>query len=55
MSNTDPTRKPEVNSGAREGEAVPASYNTPTMLFVYTVNTCWIPLNAANTNDINKT
>ena len=25
-SNTDPTKKPGVNPGAREGQAVPASY-----------------------------
>jgi hypothetical protein len=27
-------RKPGMNPGAREGQAVPASYNTPTMLLI---------------------
>jgi hypothetical protein len=27
-----------VNSGAREGYAVPASYKTPAVLLIYTVN-----------------
>jgi len=37
-----------VNSGAHEGEAVPASYMTPAMLLVYTFNTCWTPIYATN-------
>ena len=28
-----------MNSGAREGLAVPPSYKTPAMLFIYTVKT----------------
>jgi len=34
MSNT---KKPGVNSGAREGYAVPASYKIPVVLLIYTV------------------
>ncbi len=37
MSNTDSTKKPGLNSGAREGWAVPASYKTPAVLLIYTV------------------
>ena len=37
MSNTHPTKKPGVNSGAREEGAVHASYNTPVVLLIYTV------------------
>jgi hypothetical protein len=37
MSSMDPTKKPWVNSDVREGEAVPASYKTPSVLFIYTV------------------
>ena len=33
MNNTDPTKNP----GAREGQAVTASYKTPSVLLVYTV------------------
>ena len=39
INNTDPTIKPEVTSGAREGYAVPASYKTPAVLLIYTVKT----------------
>ena len=35
MSDTDPTKNTGVNSGAREGEAVLASYKTPTVLLIY--------------------
>jgi hypothetical protein len=36
MSNTrtDTTTQTGINPGAREGQAVPASYNTPTMLLI---------------------
>jgi hypothetical protein len=37
MSNTDPTKKPGVDSGAHEAYAVPASYKTPTVLLIYTI------------------
>jgi len=37
MWNTDPHQKPEVNSGAHEWKAVPASYKAPTVLLIYTV------------------
>jgi hypothetical protein len=37
MSNTDPTEKPGVNSGAGEGQAVHASHKTLTVLLIYTV------------------
>ena len=37
MSNTDPTKNPMMNSGAREGLIVPASYKTPAVLPIYTV------------------
>ena len=37
MSNTDPTKKPEVNSDAREVRAFSASYKTPAVLLIYTV------------------
>jgi hypothetical protein len=37
MSNTDPTNKPGVNSCAREGYAVPASYKTPVMVLTYSI------------------
>ena len=37
MSNTDPTKKPMVNSGPREGYAVPASYKAPVLLLIYTI------------------
>ena len=33
MNNTDPTKK---KPGAREGQAVTASYKTPAMLLIYT-------------------
>ena len=33
MSNTDPTKKLTVNSGAREWKAVPASHKTSAMLY----------------------
>jgi hypothetical protein len=36
-------------------EAVPSSYQTPAILLIYTVNTCWTPLYATHTNNINKT
>ena len=36
MSNTNPTNK-RVNAGAREGSAVPTTYKTPEILFIYTV------------------
>ena len=29
-----PPKKPGLNSGAREGQAVPASYKTPTVLLI---------------------
>jgi hypothetical protein len=38
MSNTDPTNKPGVNSCAREGYAVPASYKTPVFRVVISVS-----------------
>jgi hypothetical protein len=31
------TKKPGVNSGARKGYAVPASYKIPVVLLIYTV------------------
>jgi hypothetical protein len=34
MSNTDSTKKPGLNSGAREGQAVHASYKTPVVLLI---------------------
>ena len=34
----DPTKKPGVNSRAREGQTVPASYKTLEVLLIYTVN-----------------
>jgi hypothetical protein len=34
MNITDPNNKSGVNSGAREGQAVPASYKTPAVLLV---------------------
>jgi hypothetical protein len=34
MSNMDHTKLPGVNPGAPEWKAVPASYNTPTMLLI---------------------
>jgi len=37
MSITDPNKKSGVNSGAREGQAVPASYKTPVVLFIFSV------------------
>ena len=37
MSNTCPTKKLGVNPGAREGKAVPASYNIPAVLLICTV------------------
>jgi len=37
MSNTDPTKKPGVNSGAHEAYAVPASYKTSTVLLIHTI------------------
>jgi hypothetical protein len=37
MNNTDPTKKPGVNPGAREGYAVRVSYKTPAVLLIYTV------------------
>ena len=37
MSNTDPTKKTVVKSGALEGKAVPALYKTPAVLLIYTV------------------
>jgi hypothetical protein len=38
MSNTDPTEKiGGINSGAREGLAVPASYKSPAVLLINTV------------------
>jgi len=55
MNNTDPTIKPRVNSGTREGKAVPTSYKTPAMLLIYTVNTCWPQQYAPNRNNINTT
>jgi len=33
MSNADPTKK-QVNSGARQGKAVPASYKTPAIVLI---------------------
>jgi len=39
MSNTDPTQKPGVKPGLREGQAVPSSYKTPHVThFIYIVN-----------------
>jgi hypothetical protein len=40
MSNANSTKQPERNSGAREPEAVPASYKTPVVLLIYTVKSC---------------
>jgi hypothetical protein len=37
MSNTDPIKKPGLNSEAHEWKAVPASYKTPVVLLIYTV------------------
>jgi hypothetical protein len=37
MSNTDPTKKLGMNSGPREGYAIPAYYKTPAVLHIYTV------------------
>jgi hypothetical protein len=37
VSITDLTKQPVVNSGAREGKAVSASYKTPVALLIYTV------------------
>jgi hypothetical protein len=37
MSNTDPTKKPGVNSGAHEAYAVPASYKTSGVLLIHTI------------------
>jgi hypothetical protein len=37
MNNTDPNKKPGVNAGVPVGYAVPASYKTPTVLFIYIV------------------
>jgi len=37
MSNTEPTKKPGVNSCAHEGYSVPASYKTPAVLIINTV------------------
>ncbi len=37
MSITDPTKQLGVNSCAREGQADPASYQTPVVLLIYTV------------------
>jgi hypothetical protein len=34
ISNTDATKNPGVNPGAREGYAVLASYNTPAVLLI---------------------
>ena len=34
ISNTDATKNPGVNTGAREGYAVVASYNTPAVLLI---------------------
>jgi hypothetical protein len=33
MSNADPTKN-QVNSGARQGKAVPASYKTPAIVLI---------------------
>jgi hypothetical protein len=38
MSNTDSTEKAGLNSDAHEVYAVPASYKTPAVLLIYTVN-----------------
>ena len=54
MSNTDPTKSGGERRCLRR-EAVPASYQTPAILLLYTVNTCWTPLCATHTNNINKT
>ena len=45
MSNTEPTKKPRMNSDAREGQAVLASYKTPAVLLIYTVKSGKIPDN----------
>ena len=37
ISHKDHTTIPGVNSGAREGQAVPSSYKTPAALVLYTV------------------
>jgi hypothetical protein len=34
MSNTDSTKKPGLNSGVREGKALPASYKTLAVLLI---------------------
>jgi len=34
MSNTDPHQKPGINTGAREGLALPVSYKTPAVLLI---------------------
>jgi hypothetical protein len=36
MSNTDPIKKPGMNSGGPEREADLASYKTPAVLLIYT-------------------
>ena len=36
-SNTNPTKKPGVNSGAREGQVVADSYKITSVLLTYTV------------------
>ena len=45
MSHTEPTKKPGMNSDAREGQAVLASYKTPAVLLIYTVKSGKIPDN----------
>jgi hypothetical protein len=37
MSNTDPTKKPMVNSDPCEEYVVPASNKTPAVLLIYTI------------------
>ena len=37
MNNIDPNKKPGVNAGVPVWYAVPASYKTPTVLFIYIV------------------
>jgi hypothetical protein len=48
MSNTEPTKKPGMNSDAREGQAVLASYKTPAVLLIYTVKSGTIGLTTKN-------
>ena len=47
----DHTKKPGMHPRARKGQAVPASYKTPVMLFItqYVLDTIY----ATNTNNIN--